>query len=307
MSIPSLDSYLFVTLSQFSTGARLRRSDIEQAIAEKLSLTQDDLGITLKNHSTTKHRNQIRWSLVFLTFAHLLTRIEKGLYQITPQGEAYLSQHTSLLVKDLNQFPEYREWRKQVAQKNKKEKEIQEQTMVSQEGTDASPEETIENAMRTIDTALAAELLDAIKANSWQFFERLVVDLMLAMGYGGSMEDAGQAFQTTGDGGIDGVIKEDRLGLSSIYLQAKHWENPVGRPKIQEFFGALADKPNTRGVFITTSRFTQEAMEYASNKPIVLIDGEKLVQLMIEHDVGVAIRQVYTVKRLDLDYFNEDD
>ena len=307
MTIPSLDSYLFVTLSQFSKGGRLRRANIEQTIAEKLALTQEDLSITLKNHSSTKHRNQIRWSLVFLTFAHLLTRVEKGLYQITPQGMAYLSQHTSLKVKDLDQFPEYREWRKQVALKNKKKKEIQDQSMASQDLPTASPEETIENAIHTVDTALASELLDAIKANSWQFFERLVVDLMLAMGYGGSMEDAGQAFQTTGDGGIDGVIKEDRLGLSSIYLQAKRWENSVGRPKVQEFFGALADKPNTRGVFITTSRFTQEAMEYASNKPIVLIDGEKLVQLMMEHDVGVAVRQVYTIKRLDLDYFNEDD
>ncbi len=306
MTIPSQDSYLFVTLSQFSAGNPLRRADIEHAIADKLSLTQEDLRITLKDHRTTKHRNQIRWSLVRLAFANLLSRREKGLYQITPQGTEVLAQRTSLRVKDLDQFPEYRAWREKVAQK-KEGKDFQEQGVVVRESPESSPEQVIEDAMRTIDTTLASELLDAIKAKSWQFFEQLVVDLMLAMGYGGSMEDAGQAFQTTGDGGIDGIIKEDRLGLKNIYLQAKRWEGSVGRPKLQEFIGALADKPNTSGVFITTSHFTQDAIDYARNKSIVLIDGEKLVQLMAEYGVGVTVRRTYTVKKLNLDYFSEDD
>ena len=174
-----------------------------------------------------------------------------------------------------------------------------------------SPEETLDNAIRTLNTELASELLDAIKKNSSHFFEQLVVDLMLALGYGGSMTDAGTAFKTTNDGGIDGVIKEDRLGLSNIYLQAKRWkeDSTVGRPQIQEFVGALMGRHATRGVFITTSKFSSGAIEYAKHlpQPVILIDGEKLVQLMIEYNVGVTTRQTYEVKRLDLDYFSEDE
>ncbi len=174
-----------------------------------------------------------------------------------------------------------------------------------------SPEETLDNAIQAINSELASELLETIKAKSPAFFEQLVVDLMLALGYGGSMTDAGTAFKTTNDGGIDGVIKEDRLGLSNIYLQAKRWkeDSTVGRPQIQEFVGALMGRHATRGVFITTSKFSSGAIEYAKHlpQPVILIDGEKLVQLMIEYNVGVTTRQTYEVKRLDLDYFSEDE
>ena len=177
--------------------------------------------------------------------------------------------------------------------------------------TQLSPEETLDNAIQTINAELAAELLETIKTKSPAFFEQLVVDLMLALGYGGSMTDAGTAFKTTNDGGIDGVIKEDRLGLSNIYLQAKRWkeDSTVGRPQIQEFVGALMGRHATRGVFITTSKFSAGAIEYAKHlpQPVILIDGEKLVQLMIEYNVGVTVRQTYEVKRLDLDYFSEDE
>ena len=167
--------------------------------------------------------------------------------------------------------------------------------------SDSTPEEDIDNAINTINGALASELLEAIKNNSSQFFEQLVVDVMLAMGYGGSLQDAGKAFKTTGDGGIAGFIKEDKLGLSNIYLQAKRWENTVGRPDIQAFAGALMGRHATRGVFITTSKFSKEALEYArllSQASLVLIDGEKLVQLMIEYNIGVSVYKTYKVKRL---------
>lgn len=223
----------------------------------------------------------------------------------------FLSKHPSFTEKDLMIFPDFHAWVKNNRTLPKEEKtsdlpsEKEEDVYTPQ----LSPEETLDRAIQTINTELASELLETIKAKSPAFFEQLVVDLMLAMGYGGSVVDAGKAFQTTGDGGIDGVIKEDRLGLSNIYLQAKRWEGTVGRPLIQAFAGALMGRHATRGVFITTSKFSSEAIEYAKHlpQPIILIDGEKLVQLMIEYNVGVTTRQTYEVKRLDLDYFSEDE
>lgn len=307
MALPSLDDYLFATLATCPKTAPFSIHDLMEPVAAYLHLTADDLAVTLSSGGS-KHKNQIRWSLVFLTMARLLLRVRRGLYQITPDGVHYLSGHHALTRKDLQQFPEYRLWIKSSNKNEEKEHDDSGMTKKN-DARDMTPEESIDNAMATINAALASELLEAVRHNSPQFFEQLVVDLMLAMGYGGSAEDAGKAFKTTCDGGIDGIIKEDRLGLSSIYLQAKRWENTVGRPDIQAFAGALMGRHATRGVFITTSKFSKEALEYArllSQTSLVLIDGEKLVQLMIEYNVGVSVYKTYKVKRLDSDYFNED-
>ena len=170
-----------------------------------------------------------------------------------------------------------------------------------------TPEEAIEAAHQRLRNELAEELLQQIMACSPAFFERLVVDLLLRMGYGGTRKDAGQAIGRSGDGGIDGIIKEDRLGLDAIYIQAKRWEGSVGRPEIQKFVGALQGQRARKGIFITTSSFTRDATNYASmiENKVVLIDGEMLAKLMIDSNVGVSAIVTYDIKRVDSDYFTE--
>ena len=171
-----------------------------------------------------------------------------------------------------------------------------------------TPQEAIEQAHQALRRALADEVLASVKSCSPVFFEQLVVQLMIKMGYGGSRQEAGQAVGKSGDGGIDGIINEDRLGLDSIYLQAKRWEGVVGRPEIMKFVGALAGQRATKGVFITTSSFTQEAKAYAASSQyrLVLIDGARLADLMVEHDLGVSVAAIYHLKRLDSDFFSEE-
>jgi len=155
---------------------------------------------------------------------------------------------------------------------------------------------------------LELELLDQLKAATPAFFEQVVIDLLVAMGYGGSRQDAGRAIGKSGDGGIDGIIKEDKLGLDVIYVQAKRWENVVGRPEIQKFAGALQGHRSNKGVFITTSSFTKEAIDYARiiNSKIILLDGKELTSLMIDHNVGVSTVGLYELKKIDTDYFEGD-
>lgn len=172
----------------------------------------------------------------------------------------------------------------------------------------STPEEIFEATHEKLNLALAAELIEIIKSCSPSFFETLVVELLLAMGYGGSRADAGRAIGQSGDGGIDGIIDEDKLGLDSIYIQAKRWEGTVGRPEIQKFVGALQGNRAHKGVFITTSDFTKEAQEYVKNisNKVVLINGYTLAKLMIENDVGVSTVSTYKVKKIDSDYFADD-
>jgi restriction system protein len=167
----------------------------------------------------------------------------------------------------------------------------------------------LEKLHQSIERALATELLDYVKANTFQFFEQLVVDLLMAMGYGGSRIENGEVTQASQDGGIDGIISQDRLGLDRIYIQAKRWDTTsIGRPEIQKFVGALAQHDARKGVFITTSSFAKSALDYAErvNYRVILIDGEELAKLMIEHNIGVSIKETYHLKRVDTDYFEGD-
>ena len=174
--------------------------------------------------------------------------------------------------------------------------------------TSATPEETLENAYEKIRRDLAAELLQRLKSSSPAFFERLVVEVIVKMGYGGTRQDAGKAIGKSGDGGIDGIIKEDKLGLDTIYIQAKRWENTVGLPEIQKFVGALTGQRAKKGLFIATSDFSSDALDYVSrvDTKIVLIDGETLAELMIDHNVGVSTIATYDLKKIDSDYFTEE-
>ncbi len=205
----------------------------------------------------------------------------------------------------LEQFPEFIEFRNR--KKAKSGNEVQAEISIGQ-ASDLTPEDSLAEAYKQLRSSLESEIINAVKEASPSFFERLVVDLLVKMGYGGSRQDAGKALGKSGDGGIDGIINEDRLGLDVIYIQAKRWEGSVGRPEIQKFAGALQGQRARKGVFITTSSFTKDAIEYASliESKIILIDGEYLSKLMVEHNVGVSTVGTYEVKKLDSDYFDNE-
>jgi restriction system protein len=228
-------------------------------------------------------------------------------YRITDRGRTVLAQYPERVdLKVLAQFEEFHEFRGR-ARSTDVHARLGGDELVS--GTDETPEEQIDSAYRLLRSALASEVLDHVKEQSPEFFEQLVLDVLRAMGYGGSQEDAINHLGQSGDEGVDGVIREDELGLDLIYVQAKRWENPVGRPEIQKFFGALHGKQASKGVFITTSSFTSEAATYAENVTprVILVDGKKLSRLMIDYGVGVATARKYEIKRIDLDYFTVDD
>ena len=236
--------------------------------------------------------------------AGLLESPERAHIQITTQGSKALSANPAgINIAFLKQYPAFQAFRMR-------------SKSTATEGpidlpSDKTPQESIEAGYQSLRTELAADLLQQISSCTPTFFERLVIELLVKMGYGGSLRDAAQVVGKSGDGGIDGIIKEDKLGLDAIYVQAKRWnDKTVGRPDVQQFAGALAGNKATKGIFITTSTFTKEAVEFAksvSNSKIVLIDGDELAELMIDHNVGVSVAQVYEVKRIDSDYFAEGE
>jgi restriction system protein len=238
--------------------------------------------------------------------AGLLEATRRGYYRITPRGQELLKkQPKAINVKLLKQYPEFLEFQQLKGTRSGDRESFSRATF---DVTTATPSEVLETAYENLRDELADELLARLKKSSPSFFERIVVELLVKMGYGGSRADAGKAIGKTGDGGIDGIIKEDKLGLDVVYIQAKRWENnPVGRPDVMQFAGALQAQKANKGIFITTSRFTDDARSYVSQigSKIVLIDGEQLTSLMIEHDVGVSTVSMYPVKKIDTDYFDE--
>ncbi|MDQ3584960.1 MAG: restriction endonuclease, partial [Acidobacteriota bacterium] len=244
------------------------------------------------------------WAATYLRKAGLLEATRRGYFKISKRGLDVLAQNPPAInVRFLRQFPEFVEFQSTRSDTNNN---IREEEEILESRT---PEESLEIEYQKIRDNLASQLLERIKQSSPAFFEKLVVELLVKMGYGGSRSDAGKAVGRSGDGGIDGIIKEDRLGLDVIYIQAKRWDgNPVGRRDVQQFAGALQGQRANKGVFITTSRFTDEAHGYVSTigSKIVLIDGEQLAQLMIDHNVGVSLSTTYEIKRIDSDYFSEE-
>lgn len=248
------------------------------------------------------------WARVYLGKAGLLETARRGVLRITASGLEVLGEHPARIdVKFLERFPEFVAFRTARAHAGG---EQQPETGAPKTGeSEQTPEEALDVAYGRLRATLEADLLEQIKAATPTFFESLVIDLLVAMGYGGSIADAGQAVGRSGDGGIDGIIKEDRLGLDAIYVQAKRWENTVGRPDIQRFAGALQGHRARKGVFITTSSFSRDARDYAAaiDSKIVLIDGPELTKLMIDHNVGVSAGRSYEIKKIDSDYFAEGE
>jgi restriction system protein len=303
MAIPDYQSMMLPLLRFMGDGKEHSLRESIDALADKFSLSDEERRHMLPSGQQTTFDNRVGWSRTYMKKAGLLESTRRGYFKITGRGMDVLRQNPpNIDVQFLKRFSEFLEF--QTAHRNKIE------SANGQDVTDEpqTPEEEIEVAYQKVRQGLATELLQTIKTLSPAFFERLVIDLLVKMGYGGTRTDAGEAIGRSGDGGIDGIIKEDRLGLDAVYIQAKRWEGSVGRPDIQKFAGALQGQRARKGIFITTSTFTQEADEYVSriDSKIVLIDGVRLAQLMIDYNVGVASTALYELKRVDSDYFTEE-
>ena len=302
MSIPDYQSIMLPLLRYSGDGQEHSLRGTIAALAKEFDLTADELAEQLPSGLQAVFDNRVGWARTYLKKAGLLRAPRRGYAQITPRGLEVLAQEPDQIdVSFLMQFDEFADFRTRSEVKSD-EKDVKETK------EPRTPEEAIEAEYHRLREGLASELLDAIKQQPPGFFERLVIDLLVSMGYGGTRRDAGQAVGRSGDGGIDGTIKEDRLGLDVIYVQAKRWEGPVGSPDVQKFAGALAGQKAKKGVFLTTSTFSQAAREYAKliDTKIVLIDGENLTQLMIDHGIGVTTTATYEIKRIDTDYFSEE-
>lgn len=303
MAIPDYQSMMLPLLKFAGDQREHSISEAAQALGKEFRLTDDDRKELLPS-GQPRFDNRVAWARTYLNKAGLLVPTRRGIFRITERGLQVLKSNPEKIGnKFLEQFPEFLAFRP--PQRQDEKVKASEDTSQTQE----TPEELIESSYQNWRRLLAQELLQRAKACSPSFFEKLVVDLLVSMGYGGSRRDAGQSVGQTGDGGVDGIIKEDKLGLDVIYVQAKRWENIVGRPIVQGFAGSLEGHRARKGVLITTSRFSGEAMDYAEmiEKKIVLIDGDQLVQLMIDHGIGVADVASYSVKKLDADYFDEDE
>jgi len=307
MAVPDYQS-LMLPLLRFTgeCGGETSTGQAVQALATEIGLTDEDLAEMLPSGLQGTFANRVGWAATYMKKAGLLEATRRGFYRITGRGQELLEkQPAGINVKLLQQFPEFRAFQNLRGTRKRKGggKSIGTPDMPS-----VTPSEALEAAYENLRAELADELLAALKQASPGFFERAVVELLVRMGYGGSRADAGKAIGRSGDGGIDGIIKEDKLGLDVVYIQAKRWDsNSVGRPDVMQFVGALEAQRASKGIFITSSRFTESARTYVSQigSKIVLIDGEQLTDLMIENDLGVSTVSLYPVKRIDTDYFDQ--
>lgn len=302
--IPNYQVLMLPLLKAVKDQKEYKLNDIVDILANEFKLSEEERKELLPSGQSFLFGNRVGWARTYLKKAGLLDSPKRGYLIITQRGLDVLKQKPKEVnVALLQQFSEFLEF-----QSSKRDDNITENTIVQSESIQ-TPEEILENSYQDIRKSLAQELLDKITKLSPSFFERLVVELLVKMGYGGSMKDAGRAIGKSGDEGIDGTIKEDKLGLDIIYIQAKRWQpgNVVGRPEIHKFVGALAGQGAKKGIFITTSTFTKDALEFVprNETKIVLIDGYLLAQLMIDYNLGVATQQVYEIKKIDSDYFEE--
>jgi restriction system protein len=307
MTIPDFQTLMLPILRDLSHGERTGQETID-ALSSEFSLSAAELSQRLPSGKQTTFTNRIAWAKSHLKGAGLVESPRRGLYRITERGHRILSEDLSrLTIGYLSQFPEYVAFRQGPGAS-----EVKSTAKPPSDGGAAAdtrtPDDLIEDGYRQIRAALITDIRERIASISPTAFEQLVVDLLLKMGYGGPQEDSGLVVGKGGDEGIDGLIKEDRLGLETIYIQAKRWQGVVGRPDIQRFAGALQGQRARKGVFITTSSFTREAQLYASSiqTTIVLVDGAQLAELMIDHGVGVTPTKQYEIKRIDSDYFTPE-
>jgi restriction system protein len=303
MPIPDFQSLMLPILEYYGDKLEHGSQNVLGNLKIKLKLTDEEINELLPSGKQYRFNNRVGWAIIYLMKSGLLNRPSRGKYIITSRGLEVLKEKPEKInMKYLEKFQEYVDF------KDFKSDKSEDKVLPSEYDKISTPQESLESSYQELRRQLSHDLLERVKQSSPSFFEILVVDLLLKLGYGGSRIDAGKAIGRTGDDGIDGVIKEDKLGLDVVHIQAKKWQNPVGRPDIQAFVGSLEGQRSRKGVFITTSKFTADAQEYVKRieKKIVLIDGEQLTQLMIDNGVGVAEESRYVVNRLDEDYFIEE-
>lgn len=306
MPIPDYQSIMLPVLKLASDSNEHKVSDSVEYLAQHFNLSDEEMAELLPSGTQAVFSNRCGWARSYLKQAGLLASPRRGFFKITQRGLDLLKTNPSSLdATSLEQYPEFLEFKNR---KRVKADEGQESSSSNREQSALTPEDALASAYRQLRVELEAEVLSLVMDATPSFFERLVVDLLIKMGYGGNRQDAGKALGKSGDGGIDGIINEDKLGLDVIYLQAKRWEGTVGRPEIQKFAGALQGQRAKKGVFITTSDFTKEAVEYTSfiDTRIILINGELLSRLMVDHNVGVSTAGVYELKKVDSDYFDNE-
>jgi restriction system protein len=305
MPIPDYQTIMLPLLKYLADQQEHSLREVIDSLAAIFELCEVEKQKLLPSGKQSIFDNRVGWARTYLKKAVLLQSTKRGFFQITVRGSEVLKQNLqSIDTKYLNQFPEFISFKSKTS--------IEASPVIINNGIELvkqkTPQEYLEDAYLEIKQGLADEIITRIKACSPTFFEKLVVQLLVKMGYGGSVKDAGQAVGRSGDGGIDGIIKEDKLGLDVIYIQAKRWEGTVGRPEIQKFVGALHGFQSKKGVFITTSNFSNDAIDYVSriDNKIVLINGDRLAQLMLDYSVGVSTVEMYELKKIDEDFFIDE-
>ena len=309
MKVPDFQSFFYPILEFASDQKEHSLDEVRKHLTERFKLTNEARFERVPSGAQTKFDNRIYWTKSYFGKAQLIENTRRAHFRITERGLKFLSKFNSnITIKDLKTIEEFKEFNEGINSHDQIESKT---TTIKPELKEViqTPLEQLEETFQFIQDELASELLGKIRTNSWQFFEDLVVDLMIKMGYGGSKSKAGKSIQKTNDEGIDGIINEDKLGLDVIYLQAKMWktEFTISRPEVQKFVGALHGKRAKKGVFITTSSFTKGAIEYVKtiDPKVILIDGQALTNLMIEHNVGTTVIESYQIKKIDLDYFEK--
>ena len=305
MPVPDFQSLMLPVLKALSDGSEVRVAELCTRVAAAEGLTPDDLLERTRGGHTTKLKDRVSWSVTHFLYAGLVERVRRAVYRITSDGKQLLSRNpTRIDLKLLLQYPAYVEWKNQSHRKSPRTERPEQQDNEAGE----TPEETLDRAAGELRTVLEAEVLARVRNGEPAFLERAVVDLLIAMGYGGGDAAMGRVTGRSGDGGIDGTIREDALGLDEVYVQAKKYAhgNTVGEGDLRNFAGAIDAAGTTKGVFVTTAEFTRAAKDYVARSPkrIVLIDGEELARLMVRHGVGVRTRVRHEIKRIDEDYFD---
>lgn len=303
MPVPSYEEFMLPFLKVLADKDIHTIRDVREELADYFSLSESDKEELLPSGTMPVYRSRIGWAKTYLKKAGLIDNSVRGKVKITDRGLNVLKQNPEKIDSHfLLQFDEFQKF----ANISKGKETVSEEEIEDPK----TPEDRIAQGYQEFKNSLASDLLEQIMLMSPDFFEKLVIDLLVAMGYGGSRKDAGNVVGKSGDGGVDGIIKEDKLGLEEIYIQAKRWNegNVVGSADVRNFIGSLTVKGAKKGVFITTSQFSKSALALTeqSNMKVVLIDGSKLVDLMIEHNLGVSNYEEYIIKKIDTDYFSED-
>lgn len=301
MAIPDYQTIMLPLLKLLEDKQEHSLRQVIDSLASQFRLTPQEQRELLPSGRQPKFGNRVGWARTYMKKAGLLESTRRGSFRITDRGLEVVRKNIARIdIKFLEQFKEFNEFRA-----IKREQSVENKQPETEWET--TPEEALANAYQRVRDGLADDLLQQLKGISSTKFENVVIDLLVIMGYGGSRKDAARAIGGTGDEGVDGIINEDRLGLDVVYVQAKKWEGNVGRPEIQKFAGALQGQRARKGIFITTSQFSRDALDFASriDSKIVLIDGEALVQFMIDHNVGVSSSATYEIKKIDSDYFIE--